>query len=173
MEANEGQRQNALKHLSCLNMTIGLMSRTHQPAIAMSSIVEQFVRKNLECRKGAPQASNQDDNSTQTHNVHDNLNGNPKAAKAFQETQTTALSEPQNLDSYEIRSEYSLGLPLIPSSWFEELTTDDNEILDLTGGNAVHRSATAEVPFGASYNHFGWDTSSLNWPQNSEIPEML
>jgi len=52
IQTNPNDRIDLLTDLSCLKTTLGLLSKTYQPAILMVSVVEHFIR-DFQCQKGS------------------------------------------------------------------------------------------------------------------------
>jgi len=150
IQTNPEERSTLLAHLICLKATLALMSHTHQPAVAMSSVVDHFVSeiegRNIVARDTSAVARTPANTSTlieastptgtswespESVDVHACTTAEQARTKLFHGTgQRSAQGHsPQ-------------GLPLLPSSWLEDLAAEDTEFLNLMGASGLHDSNT-------------------------------
>jgi len=145
--------------LDYLKRTIGLMSKTYQPASMMSSVVEYFL-KDIRSRPGGSKlavlqsptlpsvptapagptfASNRATPQKRTWSAR------MSSAQANGNTTPTVVAmqnKRPRIDIFNPRNDLlSQGLPFLPSSWLEEMDWEDTEFLNLMGLKDLQASA--------------------------------
>lgn len=138
VEQDMSVREDLVRVLASLEVTISLMRETYQPAVLMGRVLDRFIR-GCSARSDSGSAIGEkrksDDNevpgaATLNRRVKTNI---------FEFTaNNTASSSPQ-------------GLPFLPSSWLEDLSTDDATFLNLVGLNQVNHSAAMGLLSASSY----------------------
>ena len=128
IQANAIERKDLLANLECLKLTLAEMTRTYQPAVLMSSVVEAFVRDFNRSRENG------------TSLVLPESNGFPStpgdfggASKRQRQDMTDCLGSNKKQRVGSPRRYSPKGLPYLPSSWLDELDMADTEFLNLMG----------------------------------------
>jgi hypothetical protein len=150
IQSNHIERKELLGQLGCLKQTLSLMSRTYQPAVLMSSVVDHFIK---DCQRGKEttgQASEAPMNPSMSLSVafdHSTpFNGTAtygrkrpysyvdNAGEGFGTTTKRARFDGTHCFTPRgVRDQSPKGLPFLPTSWLEEFEFEDTEFLNLMG----------------------------------------
>jgi hypothetical protein len=137
------EQRELMSHLSSLRVTISLMAKSYQPAKLMTTVVDQFIRS-IDI--------NEDGTSRQTITTEEmelpesvgveQLDVLANAASAGRAMDTDAASMPRKRQRFESSYMYTpigsgaqspQGLPFLPSSFLDGLSTADTAFPDLGG----------------------------------------
>jgi hypothetical protein len=127
IQSNAIERKDLLANLECLKEVLFEMTRTYQPAVLMSSVVEAFVRDFNRSRENGtsllPAETNgfpaTPDYSGASKRMYPDV-GDLSASNKRQRVASPRRYSPK-------------GLPYLPSSWLDELDMEDTEFLNLMG----------------------------------------
>jgi hypothetical protein len=172
IQSNHIERKELLGRLTCLKQTLTLMSKTYQPAVLMSSVVDHFIK---DCQRGKESAAQHSEASTGSNFPPAMPSGQSfDHSGPFHGTATYGRKRPYNYTdnagegfgntTKRARFDSSLcftprgargqspkNLPFLPSSWLEEFDFEDAEFLNLMGMKELHNNGSLGLLSSSSF----------------------
>lgn len=126
--ATSGAKQEVISHLASLRLTLGMMSRNYQPAVLMTHVVDQFIKRvepepQEQALPGGKGTVRPYDVANATGDGDDGQEGIPGLEKSRRKKAKVDAgpASGQGTAPYD----ETTGLPFLPSSFLEDLAGDD------------------------------------------------